>query len=116
MLATMDSQTTGQRQESMTNPRTLIFTLRIPGRMPSLNQLIGRASWTAHLKLKKTAQREFISALSLSVNASAIPIIASRSGISTLSGIVARLQAMSRTNSRLKSSSEKPPRAKKSTP
>jgi hypothetical protein len=67
------------------------------------------------IKVKKAIQDGFISALSLSANASAIPTILVRSGCSTLSDIAELFETTRQRQSPSKPRSAKPPKVKRST-
>jgi hypothetical protein len=91
-----------------------LLQLRIPGRLPSWNALLGMDHW-ARAKLKKSIQQDFISALSLSVNASSIPTILAKNGLSTVSDISVLFREMSQIKSHSKPAKGKRKRARKST-
>jgi hypothetical protein len=92
----------------------LLLTLTIPGRIPSWNALLAMGHWQ-RAKAKKKIQDEFISALSLSANASAIPTILVRSGCSTLSGIAELFEMTRQRQSPSKPRSAKQRKARPST-
>src|SRR6478736_3048255 len=81
--------------------------LRIPGRMPSWNAVLGLNHWR-RLKLKHEQQDAFISALSLSENDSATRTICARSTCSTVSDIAVRFREMSQIKSLSKLPKGKP--------
>ena len=93
---------------------TLILSLRIPGKIPSWNAILAMEHW-GRSRLKKQIQDEFISALSLSENASSTLTICAKNTISTVSDIAELFREMSRTKSRSKPPSAKPPKVKRST-
>ena len=91
----------------------MTIKLIIPGRLPSWNALLAMNHWRRS-KEKRRHQAAFISALSLSENASSIPIILALSGQSTLLGIAALFAETSRKKSPSKPSKGKPLKARKS--
>lgn len=92
----------------------LMLRLRIPGRIPSWNAVLSMSHWQ-RAKAKKQLQKEFISALSLSENASAIRTTFRKNGFSTVSDIAERFEAMSRIKSPSKRRKGKRRKAKRST-
>lgn len=110
----MKSSADSQVQAPTSLLGTLILRLIVPGRLPSWNALLGMSHWQ-RLKEKKRHQREFISALSLSENASSIPIICARSGTLILSDIAELFKETSRTKSPSKRRKGKRVKARKST-
>lgn len=89
-----------------------MLRLRVPGRLPSWNALLAMHHWD-RIKAKHQQQADFISALCLSVNASAIPTICRLSGCSTVFAIATLLRETSRTKSRLKSANAKQPKVRR---
>lgn len=96
-------------------PRRLLLTLTVPGRLPSLNALLGMQHWARH-KLKQEIARDFLSALRVLGSDCSMKITSSPSIIRTY---VDTLESFLRTrleSAKSKRTKGRPKKARKSTP
>lgn len=89
----------------------LIFSLTIPGRLPSWNELLGMEHW-ARYALKEQIQVAFLSALYQSANDSSTKIISAKNSMLIAHATLESYRKIRREQRELKSASKKLNRAK----
>lgn len=85
----------------------LIFELRVPGRLPSWNELLGMQHWSRH-KLKGGVQKDFLFALRVSERTCSMRTTSAKSITSIASVMLESYLAMIREKRILKSASKNP--------
>jgi hypothetical protein len=86
---------------------TLIFSLTIPGRLPSWNALMGQMEHWQRYKLKDDIQIDFLSALYRSANTSSMRTTSARNTILTAAATLESYRRTARKLRELKSAKKK---------
>ena len=100
---------------TQSKPGKLLFSITIPGRLPSWNDILGMEQW-ARYKFKQELQKEFLSALRLSASDSSTLTTYAKNSMSIAADTLASYMETARLRRKLKSASGSVNQGKRSRP